>query len=193
MKNICYSGGARGADQYWGELAETAGHEVVHYSSAGHAKKIPHRVELTDEQLRMADPFCEAANVSLKRAFPKWRPNVANLLRRNYYQIKDTKTVYAVAPLDVSQESRCQVLGGTAWAIEMAIDRMEHDPDLRIYLLNTNRVALHGIRWLEWVSLVGWRAPFVVKIPRGPWTGIGSREIDQDVMGAMKKLVNFRN
>ena len=38
--NICFSGGARGADHAWGLMAEDQGHRVIHFSFKGHKTSI---------------------------------------------------------------------------------------------------------------------------------------------------------
>ena len=84
---MCLSGGADGADVVWGMAAEAAGHEVVHWSFAGHKSSANYLSELNDTQLRVADHYLELANKSLQRKWPTTNPVVNNLLRRNFYQI----------------------------------------------------------------------------------------------------------
>src|SRR5687768_14520855 len=93
--SICYSGGASGSDKFWGRLAAVAGHEVCHYSFAGHGGP-GGSVKLTQEQLEQADPHLLKANETLGRRFPTYKHFVDNLLRRNWWQIKDTDAVYGI-------------------------------------------------------------------------------------------------
>jgi len=116
---ILQSGGAIGADSMFGVYAKEVGHQVKHFIFKGYNFRIwtDEFVTLSDEELIAADPYVKLANMSLKRRFPTTSNYTNNLLRRNYYQTKDSKVVYAVASLDGSQVS-----GGTAWAVQMAID-----------------------------------------------------------------------
>ena len=42
-----------------------------------------------------------------------------NLIRRNWYQVKDSNGVFAIGKLSAS---RSTVEGGTGWAVQMAVD-----------------------------------------------------------------------
>ena len=168
------SGGAEGADRLFGELAHKAGHIVRHYSFGGHDTKcFSGIVILSDEQCREADPFLIQANKTLKRTFPSGSDYVNFLLRRNYWQIKDTKAVFAVAPLERTKRPsyyNTVVKGGTAWAVQMAID-MKINP---IFLFDLNTNKWHKWHESSWIS----EGDFIIK-PRffNVYTGIGSRRL----------------
>jgi hypothetical protein len=165
---ILNSGGADGADTVFGECAEQVGHEVRHYAFDGMKTKWGCYLKvLTDEQLHEADPFLKKANFTLKRKFPCSSVYVDNLLRRNYFQIKDTRAVYAAAPLGKVVE------GGTGWAVQMAIDQYV----MLIYLfdLKTNK-------WMQWggnkfheILSIDMIRP--VDLTSAVYTGIGSRKL----------------
>ena len=117
-KPILHSGGAQGADTIFEKFAKAAGHVVKAFSFKGHITKSKNRYKLLPEQLRKADTFLKKANKTLKRKIPK-KEDVRNLLRRNYYQVKDVDQVVAVGHLETQDT---QVKGGTGWAVQMAID-----------------------------------------------------------------------
>lgn len=162
---ICNSGGADGADLHFGEMAIRAGHELRHFTFEGHrSANNEHALVLTQRELVLADPFLKKANKTLQRTFPTASEHTNSLLRRNYWQISDTQAVYAVAPL-VSQ----QVQGGTAWAIQMAMDMGLE----MIYLFDT--LTSHWYRYKQFPG--HWEKVYFV-YPPDEWdiyTGIGSR------------------
>ena len=109
-KHLCQSGGADGADAAFGEFASKAGHYVFHYAFAGMATKCKetdlvkikrlNTIELLegDKALRQAQKTL-VNDQGKKRWYPCSSVYVNNLLRRNYYQIKQTYVVYAVSRL----------------------------------------------------------------------------------------------
>jgi len=114
-----FSGGASGSDSYWQNLGAKYGVRVKAFSFAAHGTRNTARIVLNDEQLKQADEFLHKANKTLKRHFPTSKSFVNNLLRRNWYQVKDTNGVFAVSRLSAS---RSTVEGGTGWAVQMAVD-----------------------------------------------------------------------
>ena len=114
-----FSGGASGSDMFWQNLGSKFGVRVKAFSFEGHGRRNNARVVLSDEQLKQADEYLLKANRTLKRHFPTSKPFVNNLLRRNWYQVKDTNGVFAVGRLSAS---RTTVEGGTGWAVQMAVD-----------------------------------------------------------------------
>ena len=129
MEQIClknpinytlFSGGAEGSDLYWQRIGAKFGMKVKAFSFEAHNTRNSNaRVVLSLEQLKKADEFLHNANRTLKRHFPTGKSFVNNLLRRNWYQVKDTRAVFAVGRVNFS---RSIVEGGTGWAVQMAID-----------------------------------------------------------------------
>lgn len=172
MRPWCFSGGAKGADYLFGRCAEKVGHTVIHYSFEGHkAFAKTNLVVLTDDELREADPYLKMANKQLKRSFPARYDDTNNLLRRNYWQVKNTHQVYAVAPLD----EQGKILGGTAWAVQMAINM---SVPVYVFDLNTNEWYSYDFELNRWLACTGWRklAP-AANFPGRKYTGIGSRDL----------------
>lgn len=119
FSNVCLSGGADGADLEWGRAAGRAGHSVIHWSYAGHRSQAAKNdiIELSAEQLVMADDHLIRANERVKRRVPFDKPWIINLLRRSYYQVCDADAVYAVGKI-----KNGEVQGGTAWAVALFCD-----------------------------------------------------------------------
>jgi hypothetical protein len=183
VEHICFSGGARGADSLFGELAARHKHAVVHFSFNGHNSDCPRDtiLILSDEELAKADELLVLCARKLGRTFPSKNDYVNNLLRRNYYQVNQTERVYAVAPLDKTG----QVVGGTAWAVQMAIQRGIKE----IYLFDcfADRWYTYDIM-AEWDDF--WKPTDYLNIPRphGFYAGIGTRELPDAGIQAIEGL-----
>jgi len=182
--SILNSGGADGADSVFGECAKLIGHEVRHYAFQGMQSKCSDLKILNPGELYQADQFLDNANVTLKRRFPGRSEYVNNLLRRDYWQVKDTKAVFAVAPLEKNM-----VKGGTGWAVQMAIDLRV--PTLYLFDLNTDN-------WHQWFySLNAWEIVLGLDIIRpdhfSVYTGIGSRDLTKQGEWAIEWLYGIDN
>lgn len=180
-ENVCLSGGADGADLMWGMCAGTAGHTVIHWSFSGHRSLAPQSEVyiLTADQLSAADEALERANASLNRRLPYDKHWVINLLRRNWYQVRDAQAVYAISQIDKSGK----VKGGTAWATQMFIDRFDGRP-CPCYVFD--QIA---DQWFVWEE--GW-VPTTPPVPTGVWAGIGSRELLPNGKQAIRSLLKYQ-
>jgi hypothetical protein len=171
--NICLSGGATGADQAWGDAALAAGHDIVHWSFAGHKTSANYLCELPDVKLRVADSYLELANKSIHRKWPTKSPVVNNLLRRNFYQVHWSDSVYAVSTF-TKDSSLLQIAGGTAWACQLFVDKYlytnNHINCIRLFLLDQVSDA-----WYQWTGQ--WNQIDRPPPPSGVYAGIGTREL----------------
>lgn len=182
--DICYSGGCKGADQVFGELAEKVGHVVKHFSFDQHSydkKCNPETIIVLNElQLAEADKPLKAAAKLLGKSTGRWT-YVKNLLRRNYWQIKDTERVYAITPFDGDGIPQ----GGTGWAVAMAI----LDKKATVYIYDVNK-----LRWFKFDGLNQFGGPTVewieINIPKpyGKYTGIGSHDLTPEGRKAIEEL-----
>lgn len=181
MENLCLSGGAAGADVQWGMVAGRAGHSVRHFTFKGHKSTAPAEeiVVLTQEQLSVADVHLYMANKTMKRKWPIANQFVSNLLRRNYYQVAWSDSVYAVASIEDGM-----VTGGTCWAVQMFLDRFGFDP-APVYVFDQLTD-----RWLTW-SGTGWIDCPEVPVPTGVWAGIGSRDLKDNGKLAIRNLLGY--
>lgn len=189
--NICLSGGADGADLQWGMCAGMAGHKVIHWSFDSHKTRAPdvEVVRLSSEQLERAnDAIAKAAN-GLKRRVPhKWF--VKPLIQRNWYQVNWSDSVFAVCDFENGKPT-----GGTAWAIQMYLDR---DINHRAHLFDQN-----SSQWYSWNdALHAWvHTPSTkptlhlhhdfLDEPKGIWAGIGTRNLKQNGKEAIRKLMGY--
>lgn len=173
--NLCKSGGASGADTLFGYCAELAGHGVIHYHFDNTKKNLPNHVILSNEQLSIADPYLHMANVSLGRKVPKFTDYSGKLIRRNYYQILESKSLYAVTR--IGQDGKVE--GGTAWATQMFEDKYPYP--MFIYDMYTDK--WYTREWNHWIPMEQ-----IVPKPSGIYTGIGSRKLTQSGIKAVKDL-----
>lgn len=165
--NWCMSGGAEGADLAWGEAARKANHGVIHYSFDGHRTRARQDevVILTPAQLAEADPFCRQANAHLGRHFPPRSEFVANLLRRDYFQVKDASRLYAVSAID----HKGMVAGGTAWAVMMFLVKHSLLP-CGAFVFDQERGS-----WFTWEG--HWEPVGRPPTPSGIYAGVGTRRL----------------
>jgi len=119
-----HSGMADGADTVWAEVADsmsikTIGHSYKNHRVSGNRPAMETPNVLTKEQLEIADESLKKAAKSLGRPFDP-KSSFANLLRRNYYQLKDSEAVVAISKI---LPGGTKVDGGTGWAVQMGIDK----------------------------------------------------------------------
>ena len=195
-KHLMFSGGAKGIDTEMAKEAKAHGVPVVNYSFKRHAEhiKAPGFIRpLSEAELTEANEAVRQASLSLKRDIKKSAtaadPYNYNLLRRNYFQVKFSDSVYAVGQIVhpgqrgagkaaaggkkamkgfINKTNRSVVDGGTGWAIEMAVQK-----DIPIFVYDTVTGKWH--RWNKAVSKFS-----QIKHPPRPtnrWTGIGMSNI----------------
>lgn len=170
--NICFSGGALGADHFFGLWCEENDIPYIHFSFH------KHRIYSTENVLEVPNDYLvssdvqyalKLANSTLNRKIPK--PPTYNLLARNYYQVLYTERVYAVSVL----ESPTRVKGGTAWAVQMYLDKCKAQgitPEVYVYDYLEDVVYSYIDGYFQEVHSI--------PTPHGKWTGIGSRDVPQN-------------
>lgn len=176
------SGGALGADYEWGQTAGLNGHEVIHFSFYGHSSDCPTETlfRIKDNDLLIADPWLKQAKDYLKKRYPSKSKYVNNLLRRNYYQVKETDAVYAIGTFNTLS---LVVNGGTSWATTMYC--LIHDKPFYFFHQDHNKWYEKHINGLH----------KEIRLPPNPnthnvWTGIGTREINLNGKLAIDYLFN---
>ncbi|XP_028390789.1 uncharacterized protein LOC114515684 [Dendronephthya gigantea] len=171
-----FSGGAVGSDLYWQKIGAKFGIQTKAFSFEGHGSgNNSARVILFQQQLQQADAFLHKANKTLKRNFPTSKTFVDNLLRRNWYQVKDTSAVFGVGRICYR---RSIVEGGTGWAVQMAIDSKK--PVYVFDVLNST-----------WQQFDYRKNRFLVcEVPRLAlkFTGIGTRSLTENGRKAIKDV-----
>lgn len=176
MYFINHSGGAEGSDYYWGKSGEAYNTQSINYSFKGHKPKTDNVKVLTEEELSEADSHLITANFKLNRRFPAKNEYVTNLLRRNWYQVKNAKAIFAIGKLDIKKGI---VDGGTGWAVQMAIDNKKD-----VYVFNveddTWYKSIYGERQISFMGIERKFknfAPCKTPILTKEFAGIGTREL----------------
>lgn len=168
-ENVCYSGGAKGSDRFFGIWAAEKGHDVLHFGFdehkyKGHDNLLNVPVPDVLLQSRTIKDSLIKANLKLKRKVPSWG-YVYKLLARNSYQILHTERVYCM----VEEVNKDTVSGGTGWAVQMYIDSCP-EPELYVYNIHTDKCYQYEVKQKKFVEVLH------VPEPHGKWTGIGTRD-----------------
>ena len=184
--DICLSGGAIGADLQWGMNAGRDGQNVIHWSFAKHNSDAPAQelVRLTEEQLEKADDYLKQASKKIKRPWPGSRShNVKSLLRRNWYQVAWSQSIYSVATIKPDG----LVSGGTGWAVQMFLDRFEKEAmfePIPAYVFDQDQNA-----WFQWMG--EWKPIESPPKPQGIWAGVGTRGLKDNGKWAIRSLFGW--
>jgi len=117
-----YSGGAKGADTYWGEVANKAGIKVVHYTTSDW-DNLPKELKEKFEK-----EYLEVVKI-LGRKVLNENTYVGKLVRRSMMQADDADAIFAISTLD----NDGFVKGGTAYAVIRGIQR-----GIPVYLFDQN-------------------------------------------------------
>jgi len=173
---ICHSGGAVGSDNYWGKKTLEYGGKVNHYYLSGF--KTPYgnkEMFLESDGIESIDKLLTIVNEKyLHRKYPTSKAYVNNLLRRNYFQAKNSDTIYAISGMGEDGI----VLGGTAWAVYMGIELGK-----KVYVLDQ---VLD--EWYEWDYSVGTFLHYLPSVLSDNFAGIGTRNINDSAKKRIDEL-----
>ena len=121
MKYLIHSGGSGGADMVWESEGLNYGIESVAYSFWNHAHDSQFPKILTQDELSEGWEACKIATKTLKRPLDRIiYPYVKSLICRNWFQIKNSESTFAIGRF-VNEQHKL-VNGGTGWAVQMSID-----------------------------------------------------------------------
>jgi hypothetical protein len=165
-----HSGGAYGADSEWDNIGKEYGMvNNKHYYAEG--EKTPKgNTMLNKEQLLIADSLLKETNKILKRHFPSKNEFVNNLLRRNYYQVINSESIFAISSIKNNL-----VDGGTGWAVHMGI--LLNKP-VFVYDQNVDN-------WFTWDNIfIETEIPILTE----NFAGIGTREINENGKQNIRKV-----
>ena len=181
MKYTCHSGGCPGADMAWETEGEKYGVHTIAYSFKGHNQKGKHPKVLTGEELDEGFSHVMIANRALKR-YPQGQSTyVKSLLARNWFQVKNADSIFAIGKFD----SETVVSGGTGWAVQMAIDS---DKPVYVYKQATN--PMDPGRWFRWMLLQFEYIDYVPILTEN-FAGIGTRDLNESGLLAVEEI--YRN
>lgn len=169
-KFVLHSGGAIGSDSQWEFTGKKFGLiEFNHYFIEGY--KTPRgnaSVRISDKLKELIDSDLKIANKSLKRKYPTNNSYVNNLLRRNWFQVNKSNSIFAISRIENNIVS-----GGTGWAVQMAIDK-----GVPVFVF-----CQESKLWFKWNN-GKWEETSVPKLTEN-FAGIGTREITEDGIKAI--------
>lgn len=177
---VNHSGGAVGADSFWGEEGSKHGIISEHYY---HGRRTPQgNHEITDAEFLEGRRMVLRANETLERQPDRYM----DLLARNWMQVKNAEAVFAVGRFSSGTSST--VDGGTGWAVQMAVDSGKP-----VYLFDQDMMA-----WFEHSPDTsgeegihpGWRKMDRVPTLTRDFAGIGSRNLTDAGREAIRAVVS---
>jgi hypothetical protein len=184
-KYINHSGGCDGADMCWENEGKPYGVKTISYSYYGHHQKGEHPYIMTTEELLEGWEHIKVASKSLKRKLDhiEYNPYVRNLLCRNWFQVKNVETIFAVGKFDNTAHTR--TAGGTGWAVQMAIDNKK---PVIFFDQPTNSWYTYTYQYNKFLQL------HTEPILTENFAGIGTRELNAFGVGAIKNIYehNFK-
>lgn len=174
----CYSGGASGSDTIFELEAIKRGFKVVAFSFDGHNTKSKNTFILSPNQLREGFEHIKIANKRLHRNINNISSYVRNLISRDWFQVKNSDTIFAIG----NMQNEDSVRGGTGYAVACAID--EKKP---IYFFEQN-----DNQWYYY-DYESERFEIYESIPKltENFAGIGTRNINDNGIKAILYL--FKN
>src|SRR5690606_36362733 len=114
----CYTGGAEGTDYYFELYAKQYNLNVVAYSYKTKFHNSENKYEISVSEFKEGVEKVYQVNEILKRTGIN---KYLRFLARNWMQVKYSEQIFAVGVLKQSK-NKLRVSGGTAWAVQMAIN-----------------------------------------------------------------------
>lgn len=182
IKYICHSGGCPGSDIVWENEGNKYGVTTIAYSFHNHVQEGKNRKILTVDELNEGFENVKIASVGLKRNPNCQYPYVKNLISRNWFQVKNSDTIFAIGKFINTK----LVKGGTGWAVQMSIDNKKET-----FVFNQD-----NNKWNKYNYVIGeFEVINYIPVLTENFAGIGTREINQNGINAIKEIYkhNFRN
>ena len=167
------SGGAKGTECAFGELAEEWGLTEVNYSFSGRpTARNRGVVELRDEELKQGEVSSAYIEAQLHRQFPK-TPQFRKMLHTIWHQVATSGQVFVVGVI----LDDATVNGGTGWAAELG--KHFGKP---VYVYDQEKRG-----WFTWTQ-GKWVAEEAPRISRTRFTGTGTRFLSDEGRAAIRSL-----
>ena len=174
-KFICHSGGCPGSDMEWEIQGEQYGIVTIAYSFKGHKQEGKNPKILTGSELDDGFTHVLIANKVLKR-YPQGQSTyVKSLLSRNWFQVKNAESVFAIGTF----KNATIVNGGTGWAVQMAIDNGKF-----VYFFDKEREKWSWYHPADKVFIYTDKCPTLTE----NFAGIGTREINDSGKNAIRMV-----
>ncbi len=170
---ILYSGGARGTETCFGEMAEKYGLQEVNYSFEGHKVDRTRGVRvLTNEELALKDVSLTYVSRLMNRNYST-APLFRKVLQSICWQISSGHEVFVVG--DIQEDAT--VKGGTGWGAEFA--KICNKP---LHVFDQTRDA-----WFHWQK-EAWKPEETPVVTHRHFTATGTRFLDENGVAAIEAL-----
>lgn len=183
---VCHSGGASGSDTFFHEIGLEYGVTTKAYSYETVYHTSDSKVEISIDDYKEGIVEVNKANRVLGRyGISKYM----NLLARNWTQVKYSDETFAIGQIirpgqkgnrGFYNKSKMSVVdGGTSYAVQMSINH-----NRKVYVFDQNRD-----KWYRWSYIsIDFIECDVPKITSNNFAGIGTREIKENGVNAIKNL-----
>ena len=173
---ILFSGGAPGAEAYFGACAERHGVEEVHFTFDGHKIDRHRGVRvLNHEELLAGDVSLQYVSRLMHRRYTEG-PTLRKVLQTLWYQVNQGQEIYVIGVIldDLT------VRGGTGWGAEFA--KLCNKP---LYVFDQSKD-----KWFEWTndSWESRRGGQLPVITHPHFTGTGTRTLEANSQKAIDEL-----
>jgi hypothetical protein len=168
-----HSGGARGAESAFGEMAERYGIREITFSFDAHGSRVRDRGlrVLSESDLRLGDVSLRYVSHRLGRVFPS-TPSVRKIIQSIWHQIRPCQQVFVVGQIQEDGTVR----GGTGWGAELA-RRWKKD----LYVFDQEKSG-----WYHWDGTAWVEAEPVIDSPM--FAGTGTAHLESNGRAAIEAL-----
>ncbi len=167
-----FSGGARGAESVFGEIAVSYGIKEVNFTFDGHhIKRTENARSLTEAELEKSDVMMEEVSKRLGRDYSK-SPWMRKILQSIWYQVNNGYQIFIIGVI----QADATVKGGTGWAAELG--KMFNRP---VYVFDQEKKDWFVWRNNSWIH----EKPIIA---HKTFCGTGTREINEEGVRAIKDL-----
>jgi len=181
MKYINHSGGAIGSDITWETLGYKYNIKTIAYSFKNHTCLSKNQKILTVDELSEGWKNVIPASKYLNRYIYKLNPYVKNLLSRNWFQVKNSESIFAIGKIIKNKNNLEIIEGGTGYAVSMSIINKKPTYVFDQYIN----------KWFKW----DYKQNKFIKtnIPRltQNFAGIGTRNINENGLNAIKNILKI--
>jgi hypothetical protein len=176
-----HSGGCKGADMFWETEGLKYGVASIAYSYHNHVQYGYNQKILNADELKEGWENVMIAEKSLRRDLRITQSfYVRNLVSRNWFQVKNSETVFAISTF--LNNAHTQVNGGTGWAVQMGID-------------NNKPVFFFDQLICKWFEYDYTQRKFVdfdgIPTLTHNFAGVGSANLNEDGEDAIREIYKF--
>lgn len=170
---ILYSGGAAGAEAFFGACAEKAGLEEVNYSFEGHQSERARGVRvLTSEELALKDVSLTYVSRLMNRQYTR-APLFRKVLQSICWQVSSGQEIFVIGQVMPDGTAK----GGTGWGAEFA--KICNKP---LHLFDQLKNA-----WFVW-DKESWKEEAAPAVTASRFTGTGTRFLEESGKKAIEEL-----